>query len=1340
MRIRAAVIACIALLATLLSTPARANPAEATPPAGTPRADKIQPALRDQLTRKSVAPVAFWVRFGTQPDLSKAAAIDDWKARGTAVAEALQRAAQSSQHDIRAQLDAAGTSYQAFWATNAIRVTGGSLAMAEQLAASVDVEGLYATTSYQPPKLDKKTAAAKEAAAVEWGIANINADDVWNQYGDRGAGITVASIDSGVQYDHPALVQQYRGTKPDGTFDHNYNWFDAAGTCGPVPCDHDGHGTHTMGTMIGADGIGVAPEANWIAANGCCPSDASLIASGQWMLQPTDLAGQNPDAGRRPQIINNSWGSETPSNDPFMEDITKAWAASGIFAVWSNGNNGLSCHTSGSPGSLASNYSTGAYDVNNTIADFSSRGGGQDGVTKPNLSAPGVDVRSSVPGGYAYASGTSMAAPHVAGSVALLWSAAPGLVGDVDATRALLDGSSADTPDGQCGGTDADNNVYGEGRLNALALVDSAPVGDTGTLAIAVTDSRTGKAIPSAGLKISGPVSRERTAGDDGKYSLPLPVGTYSVAASSFGYDGGTAQVTVTAAKTTQVAVRLRSLPRVTVSGTVEDGSGQGWPLYAKLTVDDVPGGVFYTKPENGRYSFELPANASYSYKVEAVYPGYRAGSVAIDVRGKDVRRDVSLTVDPDSCVAPGYSYAGVSTDFDDGQPAGWTNNGWRFDDPYRTRNRTGGNGGFAIGQTPGNPVVLDASLVSPALDLRGRKSPVITFRQNLQSLSENSDVDLSLDGGTTWQTVLDQPDDVQPERTVVPIPQAAGKDGVRVRFHYWDAKYNTYFWQVDDVFVGDLTCGPVNGGLVLGQVSDRNTGAVLNGASVQLADRTVRTAATPADGGVGDGFYWMFSPAGRQTVGTSFVDYQDSSERVQVQSRRISRVDLRLSAGELSVKPGAVTMDVKAGGVATARFTVQNTGTAAANVSFGERQVVAAGNSALVAGSNSVARVAGDYSPLALSRDALDGNGHGSGAPAAGPWVDLTHYPTRIMDNTVGEVGGLVYSVGGVDGRLTTAKGYVYNPSTQEWSPIADLPDGRENAAGAFIGDTFYVSGGWGPDLVPSKGTFGYDRRTDTWTRLADAPDAQAAAGRTVLDGKLYLVGGCSNACDSRNVRRYDPATNTWDVLADYPEPGGHRACGVLEGKVYCAGGIRRGGAISQSTFAYDPATNVWTKKADLPIDLWGMGYTESYGRLLVSGGITTVVSGGGTTGAITNEGFSYDPATDRWSALAPSRHVLYRGGSACGLNRIGGSAKSGFIPVDSAEQLPTYGACGETDVPWMSVTGSPTTLAPGRSVTVTVRVNAAGLKAGAYSAGVWIGENTPYLAKPVDVTLRVR
>src|SRR5690606_6204058 len=199
-----------------------------------------------------------------------------------------------SQKEIRAQLDADGVDYTAFWATNAIKVSGGDEALVTELAAASGVEGIYPTFVVEIPELEPNK-PVMAPSAVEWGVGDINADDVWAGFGVTGEDIVVGRIDTGAQYDHPALVNQYRGNNGDGTFTHDYNWYDAAGTSPSQPADTNGHGTHVTGTMVGDDGgenqIGVAPGATWIAANGCCPSDIALINSGQWMLAPTKLDG-----------------------------------------------------------------------------------------------------------------------------------------------------------------------------------------------------------------------------------------------------------------------------------------------------------------------------------------------------------------------------------------------------------------------------------------------------------------------------------------------------------------------------------------------------------------------------------------------------------------------------------------------------------------------------------------------------------------------------------------------------------------------------------------------------------------------------------------------------------------------------------------------------------------------------------------------------------------------------------------------------------------------------------------------------------------------------------------
>ena len=173
------------------------------------------------------------------------------------------------------------------------------------------------------------------------------------QYGVTGEGIVIANIDSGVQYDHPALVGNYRGNRGDGTFSHDYNWYDPTGSAPPAsPCDNNGHGTHTMGTMVGAGGIGVAPGATWIAAKGCegrtC-SDSFLLQAGQWVLAPTDHNGQNPRPDLSPDIVNNSWGGS--DDDSFYTDIIAAWNSAGIFEAFAAGNDGdgVTCMTTHAP-------------------------------------------------------------------------------------------------------------------------------------------------------------------------------------------------------------------------------------------------------------------------------------------------------------------------------------------------------------------------------------------------------------------------------------------------------------------------------------------------------------------------------------------------------------------------------------------------------------------------------------------------------------------------------------------------------------------------------------------------------------------------------------------------------------------------------------------------------------------------------------------------------------------------------------------------------------------------------------------------------------------------------
>jgi subtilisin family serine protease len=474
-RARLAIPLAVALVTGLLIATAQSA-------STTPRSfGKVDARVVRQLQATGSANVLIVLRQSA--NLSRAKHITNWTARGRYVVRQLKTVARESQRGLRAYLAAHHLRYQAFWIMNSIAVSNVSTAAVGAIAARPGVKRVLPQLSVPLEPGIPSASPDIRVTAVEWGIKNIGANRVWKRFGDRGQGVVVANVDTGVQYTHPALVKQYRGNLGGGSFDHNYNWWDPSHICSPTgatPCDNVGHGTHTMGTMVGRDGankIGVAPKAKWMAAKGCETNSCSvnaLLSAGQFILAPTRTDGTSPKPALRPDVVNNSWGSS--QTDTFYQSTVNAWIAAGIFPQFSNGNSGPTCGSANAPGSYSTTYSAGAYDINNTIASFSSRGpSALGGGIKPNISAPGVNVRSSLPTNtYGELSGTSMASPHVAGTVALLISENSSLRGDISGIRSILDSTATDKSDLSCGGSAGNNNVYGQGRLNAFAAVAAA--------------------------------------------------------------------------------------------------------------------------------------------------------------------------------------------------------------------------------------------------------------------------------------------------------------------------------------------------------------------------------------------------------------------------------------------------------------------------------------------------------------------------------------------------------------------------------------------------------------------------------------------------------------------------------------------------------------------------------------------------------------------------------------------------------------------------------------------------------------------------------------------------
>jgi subtilisin family serine protease len=593
----------------------------------------------------------FVVEFSAKTDLSGANKIKDRTKKGAFVLDSLRKTATKSQGAARSLVaKTKGARAESYWLANTL-IVHGDAGLARKIAALPGVALIRAEKVYP---LVKPVPASVVIAAVdpEWGIDKVRAPQVWAD-GITGQGVVVSSIDTGVEYDHEALVEQYRGNNHDGSFTHDYNFWDPTGICGAEPCDNAGHGTHTMGTIVGGDldgplpDIGVAPGATWISAKGCedfgC-TESSLLSSGQFILAPTDSAGDNPNPALRPDVVSNSWGNDDP-NDSFYLATVQAWRAAGIIPVFAAGNAGPGCSSAGSPGNAVEVISVGATDDHDLIADFSSRGPSPSGKLSPNVSAPGVDVVSSVPGGgYQGNSGTSMATPHVAGVIALMISAKPVLAGNFDAVLDGLSKTAVDRPDDQCGTPDPSdddpNYVYGEGRVDAKAAVDLVKTG--GTLAGTVTDADTAAAI--AGARVSAnDGTRVYTATTDaaGDYSLFLAAGDYVVSAVAFGYQGDVAPlVTIATETTTDQDFALTALPRFVVSGHVtasEDGS----PI-AGASVSAVGTPVAPTTTDSaGFYSLTLPIG---DYTIEAASGGCtETGSAEISSDGPDQVQDFAL-------------------------------------------------------------------------------------------------------------------------------------------------------------------------------------------------------------------------------------------------------------------------------------------------------------------------------------------------------------------------------------------------------------------------------------------------------------------------------------------------------------------------------------------------------------------------------------------------------------------------------------------------------------------------------------------------------------------------
>jgi serine protease AprX len=472
-------------------------------------AGEIHSFVKKQMTAGTTAPVI--VLFKSQADFSGMNLTQLPRVqRVGSVYQALVKHANETQKSVIALLKSKKYSHRRFFITNAILINKATPSIVDAISKLPEVDKIIGNPAVQfsRPKYVENSEAGK--TPVGENISSIGVERVWKELGITGQNIVIAGQDTGYQWDHPALKNHYRGW--DGkTESHNYNWHDSihepvaeksnkTNKCGynlPAPCDDDRHGTHTMGTMVGSEGaknqIGVAPGAKWI---GCRNMDsgvgtpASYLECFQFFLAPTTVNG-NPFTGGKPElaphVINNSWGcdeDEGCTGDEILPAL-RAMKAAGIVVVASAGNDGPSCGTINDPPAYHTSFvlSVGAMNHRTReIASFSSRGPSTfDGGIGPDVTAPGVNIRSSVPGGKYDEmnwSGTSMAGPHVVGQVALMLSAQPNLIGNVDEVLSLIRSTSENTSAKEsCGGVAGGkipNNSYGYGKIRVFESVKAA--------------------------------------------------------------------------------------------------------------------------------------------------------------------------------------------------------------------------------------------------------------------------------------------------------------------------------------------------------------------------------------------------------------------------------------------------------------------------------------------------------------------------------------------------------------------------------------------------------------------------------------------------------------------------------------------------------------------------------------------------------------------------------------------------------------------------------------------------------------------------------------------------
>ncbi|RME65397.1 MAG: hypothetical protein D6790_01890, partial [Caldilineae bacterium] len=1202
----------------------------------------------------------FLVHLTQQADLSPVARRKDLdgNARRAAVVDILRRTADQSQAPLRAFLQSQQSvgrvaGYQPFFIINAIAVEG-DLQTLTALAQRRDVARIAANYPLIPVEgggsrgQSRAADASRQAEATDlyyWNLSRVNANLVHNALGVRGEGAVVGSFDSGVYYRHPALVAQYRGNL-GGRFDHNYNWFEpdpqlrASGDYGPSlsrePYDCDAwstHGTHTTGTMVGRESpdqvqIGMAPGARWIAVPGICsdtmPGGISDDIGGlkvfQWFMCPTDLSGNlaTADCGKAPDVINNSWGSANPADRTFGP-VLAALRAAGVAPVFAAGNPEAGPGSIGAPANNPEAIAVSATDRNDEIPDFSARGPSLiPGEQKPEFSAPGVEVYSSVRSTqYDSYSGTSMAAPHVAGLVALMVSAdlQDGVRDfNVDELERFMALAAEDL------GAPGPDDLYGYGRIDAYAAVQ---------IALAAGDMQgrireTGSQQPVADARVlavqRGDGERFQGRADaQGVYSLTVPGGVYHVTFSAWGYtDTVLTSHQVVSHALTLADVTLQPQPRALLQGVVRDEAG---PVAgAIIQVADHPQAQVQSGP-TGVYTFTLPLG---EHRLLVRSPGHRLATetVLVPPEGKTV--DFSLAPAPKILLVDTSALSGwfegwpiyrfftmaleqesylydlwriQSTAFQDVQPGvdGSPTHGLpsaatlgQYDVVIWVHSACGGL--LSCGEV-GSPYALGAEEALIAyLDGGGRLllsgQDLVWSGQDTRLIQEYIQAQLVTDNAGGEGTQVFGADFLEGVR--LPITNAS-------LYGYANGGYD-----LSPDGVAPLLGGVANP--VLHYADPETQGAAaLATAPCDANYRTLLLA-------VG---YENLAPRGYQQQ-ASWSTILDRSLQWLASSSLPAGFAAGVESSWLTGGPGevlrySVVLRNRGGTPLTLRLQVE-AGAWPARLLEGQTPApteiqlgpCTTRRLTLALEIPGVASLAQEDAAT-LHVEWVGGSARQSVTVRGGvfpSWQVEPHLSAlvngSIIDPGVARLPGQdgFYLMGGRRDSfgldLARTDNLFYDACARTWSVRAPLPQGRGSAVVAEVGGKILVAGGDG--LAEGVYTvfdtlFLYDPGTDRWSTGAAMPQPRAGAAGVGWDGKLYVFGGSDGEESHDTVWVYDLATDTWSQRG--PMPGGPRWGGgavAVDGRIYIIGGAETGDRVD----IYDPVADAWTQGAALPLELY--------------------------------------------------------------------------------------------------------------------------------------------------------